>query len=328
MPQKRSLTILDVGHGNCAVLVDSKGVLAIDAGAGSTLLEYLSARKIVRIDVLIISHADRDHIGGLVGLLAAKTVEVSRVCLNSDSTKGTEAWDDLLFVLNQEDLKGRTILETSLVRDDSGKYDQGDVHMQIVAPGKYLAGKGVNSTDRHGRKIRSNSLSAVIRLTQDKRPVALLPGDLDEIGIDDMISDKADAHAPFLVFPHHGGAPGAQDLVSFVRKLCQTVAPSVVVFSVARGRPKHPLPAVFTELRKNLKTFRIACTQLSEHCAKETPSVAPVHLVDAHAQGREKRKCCAGTLILDLEHPDALLPSDAEHQAFITAHAPTALCRR
>ncbi len=38
----RTLTILDVGHGNSAVLVDSEGVVVIDAGLKSSLLEYLT----------------------------------------------------------------------------------------------------------------------------------------------------------------------------------------------------------------------------------------------------------------------------------------------
>jgi competence protein ComEC len=262
-----------------------------------------------------------------VGLLAAKTVEVTRVCLNSDASKGSEVWNDLLFVLNQADIQGKLTFQTSLVRDDTGSFDQGAVHIQIVGPGKYLAGRGVNNTDRFKRRIHSNSLSAVIRLLQDDKPIALFPGDLDEIGIDDMIADGAVATAPLVVFPHHGGAPGTPDLESFVCKLCRLVAPSVIIFSVARGRPKHPLPAIFELLRKNLKEFRIACTQLSEHCANVTPAINPVHLTNFYAQGRENRKCCAGTLVIELDHPDVLFPINPAHQAFIDVHAPTALCR-
>src|SRR5438034_932161 len=104
---KRSLAILDVGHGNCAVLVDSKGVAVIDAGPGSALLEYLAEQKIGHIEVVLISHADEDHIGGLIALLDAMTVTVARVCLNPDASKGTKTWDSLLAVLNQADIRGK-----------------------------------------------------------------------------------------------------------------------------------------------------------------------------------------------------------------------------
>jgi len=61
--------IVDVKHGNSAVLIDTDGVVVIDAGNGSKLLEFLSNRQITTIDVLILSHADGDHIGGVMALL-------------------------------------------------------------------------------------------------------------------------------------------------------------------------------------------------------------------------------------------------------------------
>ena len=325
--KRPSLAVLDVGHGNSAVLSDSGGVVVIDSGAGSALLEFLETQEIKQIDVLLLSHADKDHIGGLVALLAAKTVDIARVCLNGDASKGTEVWDDLLFVLNQESLKGRIVLETSIARDDFGKYNQGSVQVQILGPSKYLVGKGVNGKERFKRKIRSNSLSVVVRLLLDGKPLALLPGDLDEIGLDDLLADGADASAPLLVFPHHGGGTGTP-IESFVRKLCAAVSPSTIVFSVARGRAKHPLPIIFKELHKNLKNFRIVCTQLSEHCAKMIPRTEPKHLVDLYSEGRENRKCCAGTLVLDLNKPEALFPLPAAHKEFIDKNAPTALCKQ
>jgi hypothetical protein len=36
-----SLVVLDVGHGNAAVLLDTKGVVVIDAGRGGCLIDFL-----------------------------------------------------------------------------------------------------------------------------------------------------------------------------------------------------------------------------------------------------------------------------------------------
>jgi len=325
--RKRTLAILDVGHGNCAVLIDSKGVAVIDTGAGSTLLEYLSEQKIKRIDVVFLSHADKDHIGGLAQLLASKVVQVSRICLNCDASKGSDIWDDLVYELNKADNAGTLKFETSLVEDDSGRYDQGTVRIRILSPSKYLAAKGAGGSDRKGRKITSNSLSAVILLNQGTKPIALFPGDVDEVGIDDIVANGVDATSPVLVFPHHGGRSGAGDLETFVKKLCGLVSPSTVLFSMARGRDKHPLPQLFPLLRKYLKHVRLACTQLSEHCARITAPAKPKHLQNVFAQGREKKRCCAGTFVIRLSDPATINPTYPTHQAFIRAHAPSALCR-
>lgn len=146
----RTLAILDVGHGNCAVLRDSRGTTVIDAGPGSGLLEYLAEQQITRLELVLLSHADTDHIGGLAQLLAAKTVSIGRVCLNTDSAKGSELWDDLLYELNQADNRDELDFEVALVRDDSGRLDHGEVHIEILAPSKYLAGQGAGTNTRTG----------------------------------------------------------------------------------------------------------------------------------------------------------------------------------
>lgn len=320
------LAILDVGHGNCAVLHDTNGVVVVDAGPGSGLLEYLAEHMIVHVDVLLLSHADKDHIGGAAQLLASKTVTVGRVCLNTDSAKGSEIWDDLLYELNRADNAKELSFEVSLVHDLSGQYDQGAVHIEVLGPSKYLAAKGAGSTDRQGRKISNNSVSAIIRFLKDGKPIAILPGDVDEIGLDDLVDNKVDLQAPNLVYPHHGGR-GSRDEVRFIGKLCDLVKPLTVIFSVARGRAKHPLPDVISVVRQKVKNVRIACTQLTQHCAAKVPSAKPTHLAAVYAHGRDARHCCAGTVQVQLDTPTAILPDHKEHSAFIAAEAPSALCR-
>jgi len=322
----RTLAILDVGHGNCAVLRDEMGIVVIDAGPGSGLLQYLGDHNITHVNVLLLSHADKDHIGGAAQLLASKTVTIGRVCLNTDSAKGSDVWDDLVYELNRADNAGKLQFEVSLVHDVSGQYDQGKVRIEILGPSKYLAAKGAGSTDRHGRKMSNNSLSAVIRLVQAGKPIATLSGDVDEIGLDDLIDNKVDLQAASLVYPHHGGK-GGRDESRFVIKLCALVKPSTVIFSVARGRAKHPLPDIINLVRKNVKDVRIACTQLTHHCAAKISLAKPNHLAAVYAHGRDSRHCCAGTVLVLLNTPDTILPDRKAHEAFIAAAAPSALCR-
>lgn len=323
----RTLAILDVGHGNCTILRDTSGTVVIDAGPGSGLLEYLAEQRITRLELVLLSHADMDHIGGVAQLLAAKTVSIGRVCLNTDSAKGSDLWDDLLYELDQADNRGELKFEVALARDDSGRFDQGEVHVEILGPSKYLAGRGPGSTDRQGRPLTSNAVSAVIRLSQKGVPIAVLPGDLDEVGLDDLLAHGVDAKAPLVVFPHHGGKGGAGDQTAFVQKLCAAIAPSTVVFSVGRGHQKHPLPALILALRKNIKTVRIVCTQLNEHCANKIPAADPTHLANVFARGREARHCCGGTILIALNTPTKLMPDGGAHTNFINSDAPTALCR-
>src|SRR5690242_18181534 len=95
------VAILDVGHGNCAVVIDREKTTVVDTGLGGTLLDFLNENGISSIDYVLISHADTDHIGGLIGLLASEDVIVREVYLNPDPTRTTKIWGDLKSVLKE-----------------------------------------------------------------------------------------------------------------------------------------------------------------------------------------------------------------------------------
>ncbi len=70
------VTYLEVGQGDCEIIRTPSGkVIMIDAGddteyaAENYIIPYLEANGIKKIDILVISHAHRDHIGGLTALI-------------------------------------------------------------------------------------------------------------------------------------------------------------------------------------------------------------------------------------------------------------------
>mgnify|MGYP000013904445 CR=1 FL=1 len=80
------VTWLEVGQGNSTVIRTADHVLVIDTGpawsgggnaAAFTLLPFLADRGIRTVDRLIVTHADRDHRGGLTALAAA--VDIHRI---------------------------------------------------------------------------------------------------------------------------------------------------------------------------------------------------------------------------------------------------------
>jgi len=324
-----TLSIVDVGHGNCAVLVDTGGVVVIDAGPGTALLEFLEQERIGKIDVVLISHADKDHIEGLIALVASDKLELNLVRINSDALKTTKLWDDLLYSLNKAHLSGTLAFNTALTIADTGTFDQGEVHIEIVAPNLYVAGKSPGSTDRAGRRFTSNSVSAVVRLVKDGIPIAVFTGDIDDVGLDNLIESKLECAAPILIFPHHGGRPGAADMSAFTRKLSALVTPQTVIFSIGRGgKYNNPQPEIVAAIRETLPGVRIACTQLSIRCAAGVPSDEPTHLTTKFARGRQVNRCCGGTFVIELDEPTRVfLPGLEEHRDFISGNAETALCQ-
>ena len=285
-----SLYVLDVGHGNSTVLKDTAGTIVVDAGPKSGLLDFLISHEIYEIDVLLLSHADMDHIGGAIALLMSDEIEIKKVCLNSDSTKGSTVWNDLLYALYNSHKSGELEFEPALTTHLSGKLNQGMVNVEIMAPNQYIVSKGPGSTDNKGRKLTTNSISAVIRLSCEQNHVALLPGDIDQIGLDNLFQDHDDARAWILVYPHHGGKSGVGDVREFANNLSKKVQPRIVVFSIRENIKDFPNRDVIESIEQALDEVSMLTTRSSEVFAdfiKES--------------NNELHKDCVGNIALDLE---------------------------
>ena len=167
----------------------------------------------------------------------------------------------------------------------------------------------------------------MIRVIYNGAPVALLTSDMDEIGLDEIVRGGKKVTAPILVFPHHGGNAG-KDIVAFAEQLCNLVQPEQVLFSIGRGRYGTPIPDVIDQARRVNAKVKISCTQLSEHCATDVPATDHTHISSVFANGRDKRRCCAGSITVSLSTTVTDFPMWKEHQEFISSFAPSALCRR
>ena len=326
---RRHLCFLDVGHGNATVLMaGDQDIAVIDVGKHSALSEFLAEQQISHISSVFLSHADEDHIGALVGLLGSQHISIDRVFLNTDASKESRVWDDLLYELNSAHRAGEIVFTPSLTGGQTERLS-GRVSLDVLGPSPYLAAKGPGSVDRLGRKIRSNSVSAVIAISVDDQRLALLPADLDAIGLRDLLDNESNLVAPILVYPHHGGLPGNMAASDFADSLLPAVRPDLVVFSIGRGRYRTPNPRTVYSLRSTLPNARVVCTQLSEHCSKNLPTgLTATHLTQAFAHGRSNGACCGGTIIVPLDQSSLLQPEALAHTNFIRTHVETPLCLR
>ncbi len=73
-----SIHFIDVGQGDCALLVSGESAALIDCGengSGETVIKYLDSLGIKSLEFLIFSHHDSDHIGGADEILERIPVE-------------------------------------------------------------------------------------------------------------------------------------------------------------------------------------------------------------------------------------------------------------
>lgn len=321
------MAILDVGHGNAAVISTPAGTVVVDAGAGTALQEFLAQVGITKIDTLALSHADQDHIGAAVGLLASKTLAIDNVFLNTDSQKRSAVWQDLLYELQEAKARGQIVrFSPALAQDSPALLSPSDATIEVSAPCPYLASLGPGGQTKQKRTLTSNALSAVIRISTAAGPVALLLGDIDDLGLTYLKKFGGDLSAPLVVFPHHGGHIGTNPS-RFTRSLMKLTKPSTVVFSIGRNRFMNPGSQITTAIKRTNPQCRILCTQLSVQCSPVSVETEQLqHLSCAFAAGREAGITCGGTIVIDLANARSITPRARQHRSFIDRCIPTPLC--
>lgn len=323
------LIILDVGHGNCALLRDTEGVVLIDCPPSSVLPEALNYLGIQEISHVLISHADQDHIAGIPQLLLSESIRVNNIHLNSDWIRGTEIWRDVCSALGDARRRSGVNIEVQLTTSTTGRHDVGQVNIQVLAPVPELAAAGVGGKDLAGRKLRANSMSAVISLVYNTRRVAILAGDLDQIGLDNLLKEDINLKADILVFPHHGGRSGSgTGNKAFAQQLCNLVQPKLVIFSIDRSLHNNPNDEIMEGVLSSVPEAHIVCTQLSKKCSVTLPTEISSHLNGLPAKGIISKRCCGGTILIEIgKDANTYTPSLDTHRKFIVQY-PNSICRR
>ena len=316
--------ILDVGHGNCTVVEGSGHVSIVDGGRGDTLLQFLEDQGIDRVDTVIVSHADADHIGGISLLLSDDRYQVSRVFLNPDA-RDTELWNDFVSEMNYAKERG-TKFSLELTDENPGEIYFEEIRLEVLFPAQDLAIRTSKGATSEGSHLTPNAMSAVVRVWAGDSPRLLLTGDMDQTALSYFIDSDIDLKADVLVFPHHGGLPRRGDPEAFAETLRSQVKPEVVIFSIGRGSYNTPRPEIVSGVLNAADRPHIACTQLSTRCASELPPNRNA----IHAQssrGWIRNACCAGTLGISLDDEFTFSPDRARHTEFVSRFAATALCR-
>ncbi|MHC9161585.1 ComEC/Rec2 family competence protein [Exiguobacterium profundum] len=223
---------IDVGQGDAIYIKMPNGEdVVIDGGnkgKGDAIVTYLKKQKVDDIEVLISTHPDADHIGGLDEILDAYRVEN----IYAPKVKHTtQAYKDFLQAVKRE---GKTI-----------KTAQMGVSLPI---------KGVNAKFVGPVKSYSNSdlnnWSAVLHVTY-KKNTFLFTGDAEHVSEKDMMAKKQTLRADVLKVGHHGAKTSTSST------FLNTVKPKHAIISVGKNSYGHPTSEVVTNLkRQKVNTLR------------------------------------------------------------------------
>ena len=124
------ISFIDVGQGDSALIRDAEGFdVLIDGGppaAGPTVVAYLREQGVDDVDVMLATHADADHIGGLIDVLAANDIPVREVLYNGYPGT-TQTWATFAQAVADEGL-------TMQAAQYPGDYQWGQVAAHVLNP--------------------------------------------------------------------------------------------------------------------------------------------------------------------------------------------------
>ncbi len=196
------VTLLKAGKADAILLETQGGVMVLDTGEaddGEKLAGLLRARGIGRVDLLVVTHFDKDHVGGAAALAAQ--VEIGRVLLPNYESSRPE-YLALLEALAQKGVAPERLASpVSLALGDA---------QLLVEPAASQPGCGPGALPAK----EDNDLSLVVTVTHGQNRL-LFMGDAEGGRIREWLAGPGCAPCAFLKVPHHGRYdPALEDLLA------------------------------------------------------------------------------------------------------------------
>ncbi|MDU4697323.1 MAG: ComEC/Rec2 family competence protein [Paenibacillus sp.] len=222
----RSLRVifLDVGQGASQLLISPSGhTMLIDAGNNDKeeeMVRYLQAYGVHRLDLVIGTHPDADHIGGLDRVI--DRLDIGEIYMPKIQSN-TKTFESLLNSIRSKGLKVKTAKAgVELAWDE-------EVQVNLFAP--------VKATDDN------NNMSAVVKVTYGNTSF-LLTGDAESESERLMLDSGANLRADVLLVGHHGSKS------STTAKFLSAVKPKYAVIQVGDNSYGHPTKTILDRLAK------------------------------------------------------------------------------
>lgn len=222
------LRFLAVGQGDSALIVLPRGqTILVDGGPDWTTLEALGKYLPFfdrRIDLLVLSHANRDHLTSFPEIL--RRYRVGGILLpRTDATLSPDS--EILTLARASNVPVITGAAGDILRLPDG------AAFSVLWPPEHVPvsfGRDANNT------------ALVLKLTY-KEHTALFAGDISATVENILVRARADLAATILKVPHHGSR------FSSSTGFLLAIRPSLAVISTGPNPYGHPHPSILRRLR-------------------------------------------------------------------------------
>lgn len=224
-----SVHFIDVDQGDSILIMAGSSNILIDGGErGATVLNYLKAKKITKLDLVVGTHPHSDHIGGLINVL--QDIFVKEV-LDPGVVHTTKTFEDYLTIIDEKNIKFTTAKEgQSYTFEDK-------IILKVLHPYK-------PSLDN------VNDSSIVIQLIYDDIKF-MFTGDAEKYSENEILSRKENIKSNILKVGHHGSN------TSSTKAFLNAVKPEVAIIMAGNdNKYGHPHKETMGKLNSaGIKTY-------------------------------------------------------------------------
>lgn len=216
--EKMRVTVLKVGKAD-AIVVESGGqCMVIDTGEldnAEKVVKFLRKRGITTINTMLITHYDKDHVGGAEVLVEDFLIEQVLV---PDYEGKVEGYFGLM-----EALQAASIAPTAVT--DTVRFTLGEAEVCVQAPVDYGVDDVINTVADY-----DNTLSLMATITCGEKRF-LFAADADRRRLNDWLEHGEVGHYDFLKVPHHGNFNASLEL------LLQATTPQYAAITCSKKNP-------------------------------------------------------------------------------------------
>lgn len=215
---------LDVGQGDSIFIQSPNGKnLLVDGStkqAGKEVVDYLRKQGVEKLDYVVATHPDADHIGGLISVLNSISI---KHFVDSGKAHTSQTYEEMLQLILDKDIP----FIVPNVGDNISLDDELDIKVLNV---------GAESDD-------NNEASIVLKITYGEISF-LLMGDADTV-VEKEILERANVEATVLKAGHHGSDTSSSE------KFVEAVNPKVTILSYGKDNSYgHPDAEVMSRLEQ------------------------------------------------------------------------------
>lgn len=235
------VVFFDVGQGD-AIFIETpqQNQILIDGGPTPVVVEKLGREMPFwdrTIDLIILTHPEKDHIAGLLDVL--KRYKAENI-LWTGVIRETPEYEEWQKLLEREDARVFIAEAGQRIRCSECKKQKWAV--DILFPFQNMRGQRIS---------RSNNTSIVAKLSSGQIDM-LLTGDTEAQVERELISEGLDVGAEILKVAHHGSK------TSTTKEFVAAVSPEIAIISAGRDNPYgHPHPQTLETLERYwVRVFR------------------------------------------------------------------------